>query len=105
MQIWKIVYSYRQNIEHETSRAVLVNLPHRSNYDGYRVWLPAKLVRSGRHSYECSFSFTDSFKFKLRKFGKGRYNSREVIDKVEVSAEEFAEQFEGGGGRVERSDE
>lgn len=92
--MWKSVRFNAQNIQTETAKAVLINMPHSSEYDGYSFWHPSKLVRSGSHSYEKTLSYTDDFTFKLKKFGKGKYNKFDVIDELEIGAEEIEEIFE-----------
>jgi hypothetical protein len=90
---WKNININKQNIEAKTERSVLINMPHKSDYDGYSFWHPAKLVRKGRHSNAVSIGYTDEFKFKLKKYGKGRYNQSEVIREKEINAEEFEKAF------------
>ena len=83
-----------QNIKAETAKAVLINMPHKSNYDGFCFWVSAKLVRdAGGKGYFKTFSFTDEFEFKLLKFGNGRYNSRDVISEKTITAAEMIESF------------
>lgn len=83
-----------QNIETETDKAVLIKMPHKSAYDGFKFWHPKKLVReAGGKGYFYTFSFTDEFEFKLFKNGNGRYNQRDIISETVISADEMAEQF------------
>ena len=92
--MWKNVNANVNQIKTETERAVLINCPHNSKYDGYSYWHPSKLVREGRHSASISIGYTDEFKFKLVKYGKGEWNSRDIIDEIEISVEEFEEMYE-----------
>lgn len=87
--VWKSININVQNAEKTTDKAVLIKMPHKSNYDGYMFWHPSKLVRSGRHSWSVSLSYTDDFKFKLRKYNKRLV----VIDEIEISAKEFEKEF------------
>lgn len=91
--MWKSVNINKQNIKAETGRAVLIACPHNSDFDGYSFWHPSKLVRDGRHSNAVSVSYTEEFTFRLKKYGKGRYNSHEVIDEVQLGYDEFEEVF------------
>lgn len=91
---WKSIQINKQNVKHDTGRTVLIAMPHNSNYDGYEFWHPAKLVREGYHSYAINLSYTDEFKFKLKKMGKGKYNKDQIIDEIEIDVEEFEEAFE-----------
>lgn len=91
--MWKNININKNMIRHETGTAVLIAMPHNSEWDGYVFWHPAKLVRSGRHSNAVSIGYTDSFTFRLKKYGKGKYNQSEVIDEENIGAEEFEEAF------------
>ena len=91
--MWKSLNINKQNIRAETDRAVLIACPHRSEYDGYCFWHSSKLVREGRHSGAVSVSYTEEFSFRLKKYGKGKYNSREVIDEQTIGYDEFEEIF------------
>lgn len=91
--MWHSIQINKQNIKVETSRAFLIACPHNSEYDGYCFWHPAKLVREGRHGNAASITYSEDFTFNLKKFGKGKYNSREVIDEVQLGYEEIEEIF------------
>ena len=88
---WMSIEINKQNIKAETDKAVLINLPHKSNYDGFAFWHPAKLVRLGSNSYARKVSFTNDFIFKLKKYGQGKYNGNEIIDEREITVEELRE--------------
>lgn len=87
--MWKNININMQNIIAETDKAVLINMPNNSDYKGYSFWHPSKLVRSGRHSHAVSLGYTDDFTFKLKKYGKGKYNKSQVVKEQEIDAEEF----------------
>lgn len=87
--MWKNFNINKNQIITSTAKSVLIAMPHKSKYDGFRFWHPAKLVREGKHSGSVSISFTDEFTFNLKKYGNGRYNKTEVIDEITISAEEF----------------
>lgn len=92
--MWKNIEINIQNIENDTGKAVLIKMPNKSKYAGYKFWHPSKLVRYGSNSYARNIGYTDTFTFKLKKYGNGKYNKFDVIDEIEISVEEFEESFE-----------
>lgn len=90
---WKNINVNKNQIKADIGKAVLINCPHNSEYDGYSFWHPDKLVREGRHSASISIGYNDEFKFTLKKYGKGKYNQNEVIDEKVISVEEFETMF------------
>lgn len=90
---WKNININSNQIETDTGKSVLIKMPNNSEYAGYMFWHPSKLVRNGRHSASYSLGYTDEFIFKLKKYGNGKWNKREVIHEIEISAEEFEEAF------------
>ena len=89
-----IININKQNIKGITKNdKLLIAMPHSSEFDGYLVILSQKLVSDGKHSYAISVYFNDSFTFCLIKYGKGKYNSKKIIDKKTINAEEFKEAF------------
>ena len=90
---WKSIQINKQNIKTYTEMAVLIAMPHNSNYDGFQFWHPAKLVKRGNHSNAVSISYNDEFTFKLKKYGNGKYNKFDVIDEEEIDIEEFEDAF------------
>lgn len=91
--MWKNININNQNIKKETSRAILIAMPHSSDYDGWFFWHPLRLVHDGRHDYAVSIGYTDNFTFKLIKYGKGKWNKHEIIDEITISVKEFEEAF------------
>lgn len=87
---WKQVIANSNLIQSNTEKAVLIKLPHSE----YKFWHPSKCVRlSGKNGYRMSISYTDEFKFKCFKNGKGKYNRFDKIAEKELSAEEFEKYF------------
>ena len=91
--MWNSININKQNIIAETSSAVLIACPHNSDYDGYSFWFPSKLVREGRHRNAISISYNEDFTFYLKKYGKGKHNSRSVIDEAQLAFDELEEVF------------
>lgn len=90
---WNKVIISINNIEAETDKAVLIKMKHNSNYDGFVFWHPAKLVRAEDKMFSFSFSFNEKFTFNLKKYGKGKYNKFDVIDEIEIDADEMLEEW------------
>lgn len=91
--MWRKININSQNIKARTGKAVLIAMPHNSEFDGFCFWHPSKLVRDGEHSSAVSISYTEDFVFRLKKYGKGKYNSCEVIDEVPLAYDEIEEIF------------
>ena len=91
--MWRRFTITKNNIKAETDKAVLVVCPHHSEYDGYCFWHPSKLVREDRNGWTRSLSYTEEFVFNLKKYGKGKYNRREVLDDVQLRYDEIEEVF------------
>lgn len=88
--MWKNININKNNIETKTASAVLFKMPHKSNYDGFVFWHPAKLVRDGRHSNSVSVGYTDDFKFRIKRISQKTFA---VLDEKEISVTEFEEAF------------
>lgn len=95
MSEWKKIAINAQNMCAETERGILIQMPHASDYDGFKFWVSKKLLRTGRHSYEYLLSVNTDMKFKLFKNGSGQYNRFKTIAEQEVSADTLAEAFRG----------
>lgn len=91
MSEWKEFSVLSQNIKHETAKAVLVQMPHNSDYNGFKFWHPQKITEDDGHRY--FLKYTDDFIFRLFKNGKWKHNQREVIDRIDLSAEEVVAAF------------
>lgn len=91
--MWKNIKINTQNIEMSTEKAVLIKMPNKSKYAGYKFFHPMKLVRYGSN-YSATISYTNEFAFKLFKNGNGKHNRLEIIDSFEINVEEMEEAFE-----------
>lgn len=89
--MWYDLKIPKTNIVTTTNKAVLIAMPHSSEYDGYKFWHPAKITDLSQKS--AIISYSDEFVFKLIKNGKGKYNYKEVLDKKEVKASVIEEAF------------
>lgn len=92
--MWKNIEINIQNIKVKTEKSALIKMPNKSNYSGYEFWHPRKLIRNGSNSYSVSIGYTNDFVFKLKKYGKGKYNFKDIIDEIDISAETFEKEFE-----------
>lgn len=86
---WRSFTVSTNNIEVSTVKAVLIKMPHKSDYDGFVFWHPAKLVREGDYLYSKKVSYTDDFEFRLFKKGNGRFNYNTKIAEKTISAAEM----------------
>ena len=99
--MWQKIYFNSQNVITETDKAVLIAMPHNSDYDGFSFWHPKKLVRNeGNKGYRLSFSFTEDFQFNLKKNVKGKYNKNEVIDTRQITCDEMTDAFKGKAWQI-----
>ena len=98
--MWKNIDINKNLVKAGTERAVLIAMPHNSEFGGYSFWHPAKLVRNGNRGDMVSIGYTDEFQFRLKKYGKGRYNSREVIDEIPLAGDEFEAIFKSLGDDI-----
>ena len=91
---WERIQIESSLVERDTYKAVLINMPRKSRYKGYSFWHPVKCCRSvGKNGYLLQISFTNEFKFRLKKMGKGKFNFNEVIDEKVIDSEELKEAF------------
>ena len=88
--IWRGFAINNNLIKVSTAKAVLINLPSGSQYKGYSFWHPRKLVKAGSMSMVL---YTDDFVFRLKKYGQGRFNQREILHEIELSASDMVEAF------------
>lgn len=87
---WKKVNANSNLVQTQTDRAVLIKLPKSE----FKFWHPAKCVRfSGKNNYRMTISYTDEFKFKCFKSGKGKHNFKDKIAEMELDTKEFEKYF------------
>lgn len=101
--MWNNLEIEKNNIKYATYKSVLIQMPHKCKFDGYKFWHPSKLVRQGRQSNIYNMAYTDEFTFHLKKYGNGRYNRNEVIDEIDISAEQMEQCFNIASDESEES--
>lgn len=85
---WHKLYFYKNNVVTCTENGVLIKLPNKSSYQGYKFWFPRKLVKPVDNVYNC-FIFTMEFKFKIFKNGKTGKARYKVIDSEEIDVDDM----------------
>ena len=89
MANWKSLRIPQSNIKIVTDKAVLIQMPNGSDYEGYTFWHPAKLFNMTNEVI-----YTDGFVFRLQKKCRNRFdNSWIIVDKKEVDASEILDAF------------
>ena len=92
--MWKQININKQQIIANCDNAVLIKMPHNSDYDNYSFWHPTKLIKDGKNKNAHVVLYTDEFLFHLIKYGKGKWNKRQVLDRITIKAYEFETAFE-----------
>lgn len=87
---WKSIQINKQNIKRNIGTAVLIAMPHKSDYDGFSFWYTTKLIKVGKHSNALELVYNDEFIFKLKKVSKKNFN---VLEEIEIDVEDFEEAF------------
>ena len=95
MNIWKNIEINDSLVKARTAKSVLIAFPRKSQLHGYSFWHPAKLVRTGRIVNTVSIGYSGEFVFRLKKYGNGKYNKREVVSEMEIGTDEFEQAFAG----------
>ncbi|MGF3072855.1 hypothetical protein [Facklamia sp. P12934] len=89
--MWKSFTINAQNIKVDTGKAVLIAMPKSSEFKGFSFWHPEKLIRDhGGKGYWKSLSYTETWEFKLFKYGKRRQILKELTATVEDMEKAFA---------------
>jgi len=87
---WKTVKANSNLIQSSTGKAVLIKLPKSE----LMFWHPAKCVKqSGKGGYLMEISYTDEFKFKAFRNGKGKSTFNVKIEEKELNSAEFEAYF------------
>lgn len=86
---WKRFTIQNNNVKFSTEKATLIKMPNNSEYKGFVFWHPSKIVKSGYYNGALDILFTDDFVFHLKKYGSGRFNQREVLEQVDITAEDM----------------
>jgi hypothetical protein len=90
MTNWISINCNSNLIQSQTDRATLIKLPKSE----LMFWHPTKLIRTaGKKSYLMTISFTEDFKFKCFRNGKGKTTSFTKIEEVEYTAKQIQEIF------------
>lgn len=97
MSSWKHIIINDNLIETKTEKAVLIKMPHRSQYKGYVFWHPAKLVKHNYYSNGIRVAYTDDFTFRIKQYSNSRFNNKVIYEK-EIGAEEIETAFENVSG-------
>lgn len=88
--MWKKIKVNIQNIKHETDKAMLIAMPHSSDYDGFTFWISKKLVRDGSNDFEMLVSINEDMTFNLKRTSE---KTHKVLDEKEVGCDELIEAF------------
>ncbi len=86
---WLKIALNRNQIEGSTPKALLLKMPNKSDYEGFIFWIPAKLVHFAKNDWDCIASFTPDFAFIVKKYGKGKYNSQQVLDEKKLTGKQM----------------
>lgn len=91
----------RNQIKRSSGRAILIAMPHKSDYDGFTFWFPEKLVDEGRHDEAIRLCIPVSFNFTLKRTSPKTYK---VLAEAELNAYELVEQFRQTDENITGSD-
>lgn len=92
--MWHQLTIPSNQIEASTIKAELIKMPKKSKYNGFSFWHPAKLIKGSNIKEHFSIIFSETFQFNLKKYGKGRFNSKVVVEEKAITAVEMLEAFE-----------
>lgn len=90
MTNWIQIKANSNLIQTTTEKSVLIKLPKSE----LMFWHPAKCIRTnGKNGYLMTISFTEDFKFKVFRNGKGKTTSFTKIEEIEYTAKQLQEAF------------
>lgn len=90
MTTWTQIRVNIQNIKHETEKAVLIAMPHSSEFDGFTFWISKKLVRPTRNDWEVAVSIADDMTVTLKRTSD---KTRNVLAEKAVGVATLEEAF------------
>ena len=90
MSNWSKIKVNIQNIKRETEKAVLIAMPHSSEFDGFTFWISKKLVRPTRNDWELAVSIAEDMKFTLKRTSEKTFK---VLEERTVCNEDLIEAF------------
>ena len=93
MSEWKGLSINSNHIKATTDSACKITMPYNSEYSGYSFWHPQSCIFDDFMSNKVQIRYTDTFEFRLKKYGKGKNNRFEVLDAKTVGAAEIEEAF------------
>ena len=71
----------------QSEKSYKFKLPRHSLYGGYSIWVSKKLILFFEGDY--ILLYKDNFTFRIIKYGKSKYNWKDILDEKEISAEEL----------------
>lgn len=99
MSEWRSINIYKNQIETETAKAVLVKMPRSCRYTGWVFWHPRKLVRDGRNDAAVEISYTDRWSFNVYKMSPKPPFVKLATKRIDVA--EFEKMFEKIDANIE----
>lgn len=91
---WENIHLESTLVNGESDNAVLIKMPSISNYKGFSFWHPKKCCRLvGKNGFLVQISFTEQFEFKLKKYGKGKFNFKQILVEKTLGVEEFKKEL------------
>lgn len=91
--MWKNIDINDNLVESQTERGIRIAMPHSSEFDGYSLWLPSKVVREGRNRASISIGINTDFRYSIKKYGNGKWNRFSVISENDISGDDVLEAF------------
>ena len=99
MSEWRSINIYKNQIETETAKAVLVKMPRNCKYMGWVFWHPRKLVRDGRNDAAVEISYTDRWAFNICKMSPKPPFVKLATKRIDIA--EFEKMFEKIDANIE----